>query len=418
MSLLGVVRSVLTNRSVPTIPDRSALSKPLTEEYIDLTAVVLLTLSTVAVALGPVVRETPLRAVIGLLFIIFAPGWALVAALFPARKGAVKSPASNTAVAHEDAVDPESKLAEDLSMSRSKLEQALDQIGTTFEELADDSESITGAERREDATIGSTDDTYLSGIERLALALGTGLAVVSLAGLALNYTPWPIALEPILATLGGLTLSFTAVATLRRRALTPSQRFRVPLGRVRDSLTGPKTTTDRAINGVLLLSVLLLVGTMAFTLAVPSPDDRYSSLYVLTEDDDGELIAGNYTEALDPDSDRELIIGIENQEHESVDYQLVIQREQIAEDRSTVEEREELERITQTVPHDSTVQLEHRLTIDEPSETLRVTYLLYTDEVPAEPTQENADRYVHIWTQAPPGGEPIGGSTEDDESNQ
>jgi hypothetical protein len=46
----------------------------------------------------------------------------------------------------------------------------------------------------------------LDRIERIALNVGLSLAMVPLVGLALNYTPWGITLEPILASLSALVL--------------------------------------------------------------------------------------------------------------------------------------------------------------------------------------------------------------------
>ena len=44
----------------------------------------------------------------------------------------------------------------------------------------------------------------LSGPERLALSLGLSMAIVPLIGLALNFTPWGIRLEPIVVSLDAL----------------------------------------------------------------------------------------------------------------------------------------------------------------------------------------------------------------------
>jgi uncharacterized membrane protein len=49
----------------------------------DLLLVVLLVVISVAFALAPVLRNTPLRILFGLIFVLFTPGYALVAALFP-----------------------------------------------------------------------------------------------------------------------------------------------------------------------------------------------------------------------------------------------------------------------------------------------------------------------------------------------
>ena len=47
----------------------------------DLTATVVLTLLTIIVVLAPIIRDTPLRVVLGLPFVLFLPGYAFVAEL-------------------------------------------------------------------------------------------------------------------------------------------------------------------------------------------------------------------------------------------------------------------------------------------------------------------------------------------------
>ncbi len=56
----------------------------------------------------------------------------------------------------------------------------------------------------------------LDGLERAALSIGLSLAVLPLIGLVLNYTPWGIRLEPIMASLAIFAEVF-AVATVIRR---------------------------------------------------------------------------------------------------------------------------------------------------------------------------------------------------------
>jgi len=90
---------------------------------------------------------------------------------------------------------------------------------------ADDDQSGT-----DDTATGTpgVDDAGIDGIERVALAFGTSIAVVPLVGLVLNFTPWGIRLVPILAGVSGVTLACTAVAARRRWALPADERFRVP----------------------------------------------------------------------------------------------------------------------------------------------------------------------------------------------
>jgi len=62
------------------------------------------------------------------------------------------------------------------------------------------------------ASFGSRE---LEGIERLALSVGLSLALVSLAGFLLNYSPWGIGTTPITFCLLAFTLAFASAAVVR-----------------------------------------------------------------------------------------------------------------------------------------------------------------------------------------------------------
>ena len=57
-------------------------------------------------------------------------------------------------------------------------------------------------------------------IERIALSLGMSLALVPMAGLLLNYTPWGIRLTPIVLSLLALTTIFATAAIIREHQTT------------------------------------------------------------------------------------------------------------------------------------------------------------------------------------------------------
>jgi len=58
-------------------------------------------------------------------------------------------------------------------------------------------------------------DRELDIIERVALSIGLSLALVPMAGLLLNYTPWGIRTTPVTLSLLGLTLVFASAAVVR-----------------------------------------------------------------------------------------------------------------------------------------------------------------------------------------------------------
>ena len=56
----------------------------------------------------------------------------------------------------------------------------------------------------------------LTPLERLALSIGLSLAVVPLVGLALNYTPFGIRLQPVVISLAALTAGTSIAAAYRK----------------------------------------------------------------------------------------------------------------------------------------------------------------------------------------------------------
>lgn len=119
-----------------------------------------LTLATMLVVFVVHENDFPLvyvRYVLGIIFILWLPGYAFIKALFPQTLPFAR------ALAHS--------------------------LGTTEKNL----------------------DT----IERVALSLGMSIALVPIVGLLLNYTPWGIRLTPIVLSLTTLTSAFATTAIAR-----------------------------------------------------------------------------------------------------------------------------------------------------------------------------------------------------------
>lgn len=327
------------------------LPEPLRRFPADLVAVIVLTVLTMLAVGLPVVRETPLRVLLGLPFVLFLPGYAFIAALFPER--------GHAPVENEE----------------------------------------------------PTDDRGIDPIERVALAFGMSIAIVPLLGLLLNFTPWGIRLTPIVLMMSAFTIGCAAIGAVRRWELEPEERFSVPyrewIATGRAELFEPDDRMDGALNVALALAILLAVGSVGFAVAVPQDGEQFTEFYLLTEDDNGDLVADDYPEEFIQGEPQSLIVGIENNEHETVDYTVVVQLERVetetvgegedVETNTEVVERDELDRFQTTAEHDETVHEEQTITPTMLGEDLRLSFLLYDDEVPAEPTRENADRDLHLW---------------------
>ena len=106
-----------------------------------------------------------LRYVLGIIFVLWLPGYAFIKALFPQTLPFAR------ALAHS--------------------------LGTTEKNL----------------------DT----IERVALSLGMSIALVPIIGLLLNYTPWGIRLTPIVLSLTAFTIIFATAAIVREHQIGTKQ---------------------------------------------------------------------------------------------------------------------------------------------------------------------------------------------------
>jgi uncharacterized membrane protein len=341
----------------------------------DLAAIVLLVLATGIATLAPIVSETPLRVVLGLVFALFAPGYAFIAALFPERSPGVENATTDGEESERSVSNPDE---------------------TEQETVADAHAGLT--ERADPRREGSID-----GIERVALSFGLSIAITPLIGLVLNFTPFGIRLVPIVLSIGGFTLLASVVAALRRQELPAEERFRVPyrawVEAARAELFAPETRLDAVLNVVLVVSLLLAVSSVGYAVLVPKSGESFSEFYLLTENESGALVAADYPQNFTVGQSKPVIVGIGNNEHERVEYSVVVelQRVSIQNNSTTVRESRTLDRFSRTIPANESANWTHDVTPTLTGERLRLTYLLYRGSPPANPTVENAYRETHLW---------------------
>lgn len=335
---------------------RGALVSP-TRWGADLQSVLLAVGLLWAVTLLPVVRDTPLRIVVALVVALFVPGYALVAALFPERGPAVSDADTSTPV---DGADDES-----------------------------DGDGTTGG---------------IDVLERIVLSFGASIAVVPLVGLVLNFTPWGLRLVPVLVGLTVLTIPLTVFAAVRRVRLPPEVRFDPhPIAWLVAGVRGlatPEDRTDAVLNVLLVVSVLLAVGSVAYAVSDPGPDEEFTEFYLLTENETGDLVATNYPTNFTTGEPQSIVVGIGNEEGGSETYTVVtqLQRAEIREETVTVTESRELDRFSRELSDGVSTNVTREITPRElTGERLRLQFLLYRGDVPDSPTPANAYRETHLW---------------------
>ena len=340
----------------------------------DLTAVIMLTALIIGATSVPRVNDTLFQILLGLPLVLFIPGYTLVAALFPAGRGLSNSGDEQRA-------------------------ESNDHMNTADETLFSD-----------------TRDYTINGIERVALSFVLNIVIVSSFWLGLRFMSLETQLMSVIIMTAGFTLLSAAVATQRRLSLPDDKQFSVAyskwidLGRRR--LFHPDSHTDQALNVLLIISVLLIIGSVGYAVAVP-PQDGFSEFYLLTENEDGALVAEGYPSEFIGGESKSVTLGITNNEHESTKYIVIaeIQRVETVESRAQattnpsvddsietkIIDRERLGRLTTTLDHEETMHQSHELNPRMTGENLRIQYLLFKDELPANPTRENAYRSLRLW---------------------
>lgn len=286
----------------------------------------------------PYLNESPLRIVFALPVVLFIPGYALIAALFPGN-----------------------------------------------EEI----------------------DT----LERVALSFGLSIAVVPLIGLALNYTPWGIRLDPIVISLAIFTVLMILVAHYRRALLTTEERFALPVGEwyheaKTELFAEDQSSLDRALSYILIIAVVAAVVTTVYVIVVPKEGEHFTEFYILGKGG----MAADYPDRFATGTAQPVIIGVGNHEFRPVDYMIEVwemnQTWIPTENRSELYSMGLLDRIPVHVAHNETSEIPYNVTVTDGG-TNRIQFLLFMDTVPHESVsgmeRVNASyRDLHLWVDVRP----------------
>lgn len=340
----------------------AALRKRLQSVPADLLGVVAAVVLTHVFVFHSALSGSAFRIAIGLPFVLLVPGYAFVSAVFPEE--------GTSPTATGDGTD------------RSRVGAPVDS--------------------------GRAIDRW----ERVALAFGLSLAAVPLVAMAVTLSPLAFGAATVLPAIGVFSILCAGIAAGRRRSLPPQRRFRVSpidwLARTRRSVAASDSRGELLLSAGLVIAVVLAAGTLGAAVLAPSDGETYTEFYVLTEDAEGELVAADYPDNLQPGESQPLFVGIENYEDETVDYEVVVQLQRVGgtDTNAAVTNRTRIDRYSTTLGHNETQVDERSLIAPEGwnGTDLRLQFLLYEDAVPGTPTRENAHRSLHIWIDVGPAG--------------
>ncbi|ELY42075.1 DUF1616 domain-containing protein [Natronorubrum sulfidifaciens] len=315
-------------------------------------AVVLAVTGLVAVAVvAPIDYLSPLRVPLGFFFVFFVPGYVFVATLFPEA-------GSSVVTATSDEPDTPS----------SPLRKRIDSL------------------------------------ERLVLSFGSSVAIVPGLALLLNYTSWGVRTESVLLTAVTVTVFLTGTALIRRLRVPEAERYQPTgprlLAAVRAELFDSADRAEVALTVLLVAALVLAAGGVGYSVTTPADGEQFSAVYLLNEDTDGEPIADGYATALEAGESGELVIGIDNNEHEPTNYTVVVAEQALesTDGELRVIDQQEIERFEPRLNHGETWRQEQTIEPSAVDVPVRIVWLVYLDgAVPDEPSTENAAYHVHVW---------------------
>ncbi len=236
-------------------------------------------------------------------------------------------------------------------------------------------------------------------IERIALSFGLSIAVTPLIGLMLNYTPWGIRLEPIVASVSIFIFGMCGIAYFRRMGLQVEERLSltVDLG-IPDWKEYP--LLDKLLTIGLVIAIISSVAVLTYALTVPRTGERFTEFYIL----DSNGTAEDYPTDLSVNESGSVIIGVTNNEHATMTYFVVedlVEVEFVLNQTSGFEEPVELSRVRLG---SESITLEHEEEWEGPfsfsvnrTGTFKLEFLLIQEDHPSE-----VYRSLHLWVDVTP----------------
>lgn len=295
----------------------------------DIVAVTLWTAALAASVTLPGVNQSPLRTAIAVPYLLVCPGYVVVAALFP----------------------------------------------------------------QDDAAESASDHQRIGWWLRSLLTLGLSALVVSSIGYLLVVTDVGIGGPVATGVTSAFVLSVAVIAVVRRRLLNFEERYTVPvtvpgLTDFRQVL-GAGGRVELAVNVCLVLSVVFLVSSLVFAAAVPRPSEQYTELYVLPEEDSVAGSTQGYPSDVATARNATIKIGVDNQEHHTEEYVLVVAYNVRTAASDGSQDWTELDRFTISLDHSENWSRSYKIPASLPDRPVKIAFRLFrVGESGSEPYRE------------------------------
>ncbi|WP_135366075.1 DUF1616 domain-containing protein [Halosimplex halophilum] len=228
---------------------------------------------------------------------------------------------------------------------------------------------------------------------RLVFSLAASLALLPLVGVALHVSPFAITGASALIATVALTLASLAVANRRREALPPDERFRLGPALPFDptALLASEGRAESLVNGLVLVSLLVAAVSVSAAVTVQPPAERYTEFAVLGENETGDPSATAYPRWIDEEDGAPVYVSLGNHHQRAMDYTVVVT---LSEDASG--SGETIDRFGVELAPGERTQLRRTLSPPTTGRDLRLTFLLYRGDPPADPSRSTARQDLQL----------------------
>lgn len=222
--------------------------------------------------------------------------------------------------------------------------------------------------------------------ERIALSVGLSIAISSLIGLVLNYTPWGIKLDPLIVCITIFAVILILLANGRRNRLPAASRFSLHISDIfsavqNEALPASGSRMERILSLALVLMVVLSIGLTLFVLSTPKQGEHFTEFYILSSTGKAE----NYPNLFYTGETKPIILGVVNHEYRNASYDIVV----------TLSDGERLSRLyanNLSLEDKGTWEQMISLQPDMTGNHLRMDFMLYVDGNMTVPYRD-----LHLW---------------------
>ena len=240
--------------------------------------------------------------------------------------------------------------------------------------------------------------------ERLALSFGVSVLLLPIVAVALGAVGVPLTTTSTLAAVWVIVGAGTLVGTVRRLALPAAARFdlltvaeRVGTGR---PLAEESTTTLLSVG--LCCLVVVALGSFAVAIAGPSQSMSYTSASLLSANESGDPVASGYPANVSQGEAVPLVVRVSNHHDTAANYTVVARLQQV--DGGTVQSAERVWQSGQRIGANETWTHNHTVRPTFAGQDLRLTYFVYRGPVPENVSQSSADKVLYLRLDVFPSG--------------